>query len=227
MGRSRAAAGSVLSTDESLHESLSERLATTGEETTTETSPSPLTFRQPADPDPAGPWPSEHDGTPLPGDDESAGRDPSPTSSPASSASGKPVATKTVMRNAAREGVAMVTTAAHELTARDEPAREAGVWLADEEDQRAIGDPLANMAGRRSMLSSAANPDVVDAIAAGIGLVVYLGKQLTRFRQVRAARAERAKLEATIPDTDTGEDLSAVSLGGPAPSSDPAGASWG
>ncbi|WP_154793312.1 hypothetical protein [Occultella kanbiaonis] len=157
----------------------------------------------------AAPSPSDA-GDPWSASGDVADPGPSPTSSAGSS--GKPVAPKAIIKKAARDGVLGAGVVVHEVAARDDVDRDSGIWLTDDDDAKAIGDPLGNIAARRSMITSAANPDVVDAIAAGVGLVMYLGKQLVKWRSNRQAKAERAAAAATVP-TDDGEQLDDLDAG--------------
>lgn len=135
--------------------------------------------------DDASPSPDAETSDELPGDPSDEHR----TSSRASSGS---ALSKKAVKDAARQAVLMAGGVAHQLGARDELAQQAGLYLTDEDDAQAIGDPLANMANRRGGLGAAGNPDLADAIAALIGLALYVVKQLARWNAVKAARRNRA-----------------------------------
>lgn len=103
------------------------------------------------------------------------------------------------LRRLFREAVGTVGSVANERLTRTEEARDAGVWLADEDDERDIGDPLGNIAIRRLGLARWKNiedlEDVVHLIAAGgaylmanINKLVDLGR--ARRRRMLAAHAQ-------------------------------------
>ena len=152
------------------------------------------------------PWSSGvEDGSPSLGAEpldalQDAPSDDRRTSSKASSGS---ALSKRALRDAVRQGVLMAGSVAHQLLPRDQVEREVGLYLADEDDAEAIGDPLASIANRRGGLGAAANHEVTDAIAALIGLALYIAKQLARFtaaRQLREQAAAAAPADAERPD---------------------------
>lgn len=130
--------------------------------------------------------------------------DPSDRAETGEERSGTRASKKTIFaseesKRLARNGVLLVGSRAHEWFARTEGQIRAGLYLADEEDAENIGDPLANIAARRTGISSD-NPDVNDAIAGLIGFGNYLVKQF-----VRATVAARVDREAAPPQVIPGE----------------------
>ncbi|MCL1872174.1 MAG: hypothetical protein FWF90_17430 [Promicromonosporaceae bacterium] len=113
-----------------------------------------------------------------------------PTSSRASS--GKAGFTKKHTQEGARNAVKMVGVGAHQFLARDEFEQAVGLYLTDETDDKAIGDPVGSIVHRHGWLGQAANPDVVDGVNALIGVGVYVWKQVQRAWAARAARAAAA-----------------------------------
>lgn len=79
--------------------------------------------------------------------------------------------------------------AAHHQLTRTDAERDAGLYLMDEDEAAAIGDPLAKIAGRRAG-GQLVNPDAGDLIAAGIAAATYLIRNAVQsFRIRRALRA--------------------------------------
>lgn len=161
-----------------------------------------LTFQQP-EPEPSSPSdlpsltpdPSLDEGAGA-GDwssgDESATSDPGPsgasrTSSKASSGS---ALSKKPLQEAARTAVLAAGAAAGEALT-DDAGKAVELYVTDEADAAAIGDPIASIIGRHGGLGDAANPDLGDAIAAGVGLAVYVWKQLGRWKAARQVRAQQ------------------------------------
>jgi len=95
----------------------------------------------------------------------------------------------------------MVGSVANERLTRTEEARNAGVWIADEDDEKDIGDPLGNIAIRRLELAKFKNvedlEDVVHLIAAGGAYVVANVKKLMALSRARRARmlAQHARVD--------------------------------
>jgi len=94
------------------------------------------------------------------------------------------------LQDIARTTVTVVTGLAHDLlTAEGSPEREAGLYLADEDDLEGIADPLASLASRR-MPAGAGNPDVGDLMRLGFDLVGYWIKNRVQRMQLRTATPE-------------------------------------
>lgn len=160
----------------------------------------PLMFTSPT-PDPADlpeTWPS---GAAV-SDELPAPPEAPPTSSKASSAS---ALSKTALREAIRKAVLMAGALANQVLARDELEQDAGLYLTDETDAEAIGDPLASIAARHGGLGAAGNPDVVDAVAAIIGAGFYLYKQLTLARVIKINRQNHPRNGAQGAGSETPE----------------------
>lgn len=111
----------------------------------------------------------------------------SPTSSPASSGNAAPqLLSKGQLKETFRAGVRVSTSTAHRFAAVTPGQQHVGLYLADEDDVRGIGDPLAEIAHRRGGLSGGKlSPDTNNALQAGMALVGYLAKQLKGFEQAR------------------------------------------
>lgn len=164
----------------------------------------PLTFLQPGEPE-STPSPSDLPSTeqladpspsnPLPSEPDDASAAPAgPTSSRGSSGS-VAVGKRTIQRQS-RKAVKMAGVGAHRMLARDEAARQVGMYLTDEEDDEGIGDPLGSIVHRHGWLGDAANPDVVDGINAVIALGAYAWKQIQRGWAARQLRAQQRAAEA-------------------------------
>lgn len=182
-----------------------------------------LAFREPSPEEmeellaPRIPSPGESPETPgtgeeLPGEDpgfDSAGPPPGESDRSESAATGeKRSATQGSKRTIfaseenkqlARNAVLLGSVRVHQVLARTEGQIRAGLYLAEDEDAENIGDPLANIAARRTGISSD-NPDVNDGIAAAIGFANYIVKQFTR-----AMVAKRFDADAAAPQTIPGE----------------------
>jgi hypothetical protein len=182
-----------------------------------------LTFLQP-DPSPSeslSESPSDPTSLPYPPDvspslsDEPSDEpsDPSEGVRTSSRTSSGSALSKRTLRDACRKGVLMAGALAHTVLARDEVAQAHGVYLADDDDAEAIGDPLASIAQRRGGLGAAGNPDIADAIAALIGLALYGTKQLARFAEARAYRHAVASGTAAA-GADDGSDQGAEAVSG-------------
>lgn len=113
-------------------------------------------------------WP-EYSELDEPDDATSSRNAQPPTSSPASTAD------PSLFVDLTRTAVGIASLGIGWLRARQRHAPAiAGAWIADEQDQAAIGDPLARIAARRvPAVAGAANPDVADGIEAVMGTVNY------------------------------------------------------
>ena len=158
-----------------------------------------LTFRSPTPTPESTPSPSSDDllgASPSPSDampDEPT--DPSTSARTSSKASSGRTTTKAILRKAARALVEVVGGYANEYLARDAAAQAVDLYVADEEDQEAIGDPLAEIAHRHGKMGEFANPDVSDAIDAMIGLTIYAVKLLAKRKR---AKELRRQLDGTV-----------------------------
>lgn len=132
------------------------------------------------------PIPEEHTTETGPGWSES--QPESPSSDAGAGSGSRPRSTRARLTELRKMTAAAVRTAgglAHEFLTRDgTPEREVGMWLPDDDDVTAIGEPLAGLASRR-MPEGAENPDLADAVALVLGVVAYVVKQRARAAQTR------------------------------------------
>jgi len=98
----------------------------------------------------------------------------------------------------ARGVVASASLYVHGFFARTEAAQQSGVWIADENDQAQIGDPLAAIAARHGVPATAGSKDTADLISAAVGLAAYLAKNIKLALALRA-HARRAAAEQPEP----------------------------
>lgn len=85
---------------------------------------------------------------------------------------------------------------AHQLLTREgTPERDNGLYLPDDDDVKAISEPLAGLASRR-LPEGASNPDVTDLIGLVVGLAGYAIKQQLK----RAELLKLQYLEGTVKD---------------------------
>jgi hypothetical protein len=151
-------------------------------------------------------------GSPLP-DDAGSGSDsewlsdpdesPSETSSPASSADGggplKPLS-KAALKATSRKGVLIATSAVHRFAAKTELEKQARLYIADDQDQELIGDPVANLLSRRGgVVGGKMSEDANDALGALMGLANYIGKQVALTVEIgRIQAGGRADTEGEV-----------------------------
>lgn len=123
--------------------------------------------------------------------DESAADDESDrTSSRSGSGDDVRPLSKKAQQAAARTAVKVASGMAHTYLARTDEARRVGMFLADDDDAAAIGDPLVRILGRHAGSSGAvANPDVADGIAAMLGVAGFVAKQIDKQRQIAEHQA--------------------------------------
>ncbi len=97
---------------------------------------------------------------------------------------------KRELLDVAKALVETVTGFAHEfLTAEGSLERQAGLYLADGDDVKAISDPLAGLGSRR-MPEGAENPDVADMVRLALGTAVYVAKQVRTRTAIRRMYAD-------------------------------------
>jgi hypothetical protein len=145
---------------------------------------------------------SPEPGSPLdfdPVDDASADPGSTPSSEPTTPVKFDTAALAEITRKAVLTGSLYV----HQLLARTPEEEAIDLWIASERDQRQIGDPLASI-GKRHSGAAAVTPDLADAIAAGIGLVAYLSRNIATAWQMRRARRKLAQLSPGV-NHETGE----------------------
>ena len=103
-----------------------------------------------------------------------------------------------------RHGIAAAVSGAsvvvHEVLARDDYDKVAGVWLADPQDVDGIADPAASIMSRRTGNLGAGNPDVADGISLAIALVFWLVKQMHKIRFARSMRRSGAAVDGFQPE---------------------------
>lgn len=141
---------------------------------------SSLLFRaptpRPESPDPDT-FPPREERWDLPGESlSSPGDDAGSRSGPRSTGSFKKSELREVARAAVRTAGGIVNRL---LTRRHTPERDLGLFLADAEDEKAIGDPLAGLASRR-LPDGAKNADVIDLIKVAIGIGQWFSKVADR-----------------------------------------------
>jgi hypothetical protein len=85
------------------------------------------------------------------------------------------------------------------LTSPESIERHEGLWIPDDDDVEAIGDPLAGMASRRTPAGMAGS-DTVDIVMLVVGLVGYGLKQLGRRAELRAQYRPEPDLSASMND---------------------------
>jgi len=117
--------------------------------------------------------------------------DEHPTST-GSSAGEKPaqLLSKHQLRLTARAAVKTATGVTHTVAAKSQEAQQLGLYLADEDDQKAIGDPLADIAYRRGDLGMGnLSPDANDLLRSMMGVGNYFAKQIALLGEVRRLQA--------------------------------------
>jgi hypothetical protein len=107
---------------------------------------------------------------------------------------------KAVFKEVCRGAVVTITELVHDNLARTEAAKAAGIWLADEKDEKGIGDPLARIAERHAD-PIAGTPDLADLIAAAIAGIVYGSKNIRKLLKVRR-ELRRATVEQPLPEAE-------------------------
>lgn len=137
--------------------------------------PSPSTSPEES-PDPADDSPS-----PLEWEDEDDSADPSddaPTSSKGSSRA--ELATKRGMQATARNAVKIGSGVAHTFLANTPGKKEAGLYLADDEDAANIGNPIGSYMSRHGGVGGKLSPDAKDALDGLMGFGGFMAKQIAR-----------------------------------------------
>jgi hypothetical protein len=104
-----------------------------------------------------------------------------------SSADGGPLKPlgKAALKATTRKAVLISTSLAHRLAARSELEKRAGLYIADEQDQELIGDPIANVLHRRGGGVSKLSPDANDALSGLMGFANYIAKQVALIGEIR------------------------------------------
>ena len=104
----------------------------------------------------------------------------------------------------ARAAVLTASQYVHAALAKPDDEAEADLWIARDEDQAQIGDPLAKIAGRRG-LAGQVSPDVANLIETGFGLLAYLAYHVGEQWSIRRARRRAAKQAGELTRTDNGQ----------------------
>jgi hypothetical protein len=132
--------------------------------------------------------------------------DDEPTSSTGSPAGDKPaqLLSKHQLRLTARAAVKTATGVTHTVAAKTPEAQRVGLYLADEDDQKAIGDPLADIAYRRGdVVGGKLSPDANDLLRSMMGVGNYFAKQVALLGEVRRLQAGAAAGEVQhLPTPD-------------------------
>lgn len=103
----------------------------------------------------------------------------------------------------ARGAVLTASLYVHQALARTEPEQAEDVWVARDQDQAQIGDPLASIATRRG--ANVLNPDVASLIESGIGLLAYAIYHGTKAWQIRRGLRKLAALSPEATNHETGQ----------------------
>jgi hypothetical protein len=122
--------------------------------------------------------------------------DDDPTSWDTSPAAGDRPAqllSKAQLRATFRAGVKTVSGVTHTVAAKTPEAQQVGLYLADDDDAKAIGDPLADIAYRREDIGiGKLSPDANDLIRSMMGVGNYFAKQVALLGEVRRLQAGQA-----------------------------------
>jgi hypothetical protein len=120
--------------------------------------------------------------------------DAGPDSSTASPAGEKPaqLLSKRQLRDTAEAAVHIGTGMVHTVAAKTELQRQLDLYKADEEDAKAIGHPLADIAYRRGdVVGGKLSPDANSLLQSVLGIAGYFAKQINKvgtIRQIEAAQ---------------------------------------
>jgi len=93
----------------------------------------------------------------------------------------------------------------HSVLARTDAEKAGQVWIADDEDQAQIGDPLAGVVQRKGVAAGVVNRDMAAVIEAGIGVAAYAVKNVKKMLAARRLAKQQAGLNGGITSTSTGE----------------------
>jgi len=129
--------------------------------------------------------------------DESLEETGPPASSGESGGPLKPLG-KAALKATTRKGVLVATSAVHRIAARTDLEKAAGLYIADDQDQELIGDPVANLLHRRGgIVGGKMSEDANDALSALMGLANYIGKQVAL--TVEVGRLQAAGVQVPPP----------------------------
>ena len=111
---------------------------------------------------------------------------------------------KAQLRQTSRAAVKSGTGMAHTVAAKTEAQQRVGLYLADDDDAKAIGDPLADIAYRRGdVVGGKLSPDANDLLRSMMGVAGYFAKQVAKIGEVR--RLEAGAAAAEVQHFPTGE----------------------
>jgi hypothetical protein len=97
---------------------------------------------------------------------------------------------KAQLRATTRTAVKVGTGVAHTVAAKTEAQQAVGLYLADDDDAKAIGDPLADIAYRRGdVVGGKLSPDANDLLRSMMGVAGYFAKQVAKIGEVRRIEA--------------------------------------
>lgn len=148
---------------------------------------------QPSTPQPAA-RPAAVDTAPLDPDPVDSTRSPAGTDT----ATAVPISKKTIGAFL-RDAVGAVGDLAHERFASSPEADAAELWIVTDDDKAQIADPIAAVAASHG-IKTMGGSDMANLVAAGIGLAVYVGRNLFAAVAIRLGRARaRRAAAATLP----------------------------
>jgi hypothetical protein len=104
----------------------------------------------------------------------------------------------TALTELARGAVLTFSLYVHSALARTDAEKAMSVWIADEEDQAQIGDPIATVAQRRGAAAGLVSKDTAALIEAGIGLLAYGVKNVKKVLAARRAVKQAAAMSPAV-----------------------------
>lgn len=108
---------------------------------------------------------------------------------------------KTSLAEITRKAVFVASQYVHTLLARDPEEVAQDVWIANEREQKDMGDPLAGILARNAGKAEVA-ADLADLVIAGVGLLAYVANHAARAWSIRRGRR---KLQLADPIRPTGD----------------------
>jgi hypothetical protein len=134
-----------------------------------------------------------------------SGTDASATKTPTSGRS-RTSFDSSAIRDLTRTAVGGAAFLAHDKLVKSDEARAAELWLTTDEQDAAIGDPIANIAARRINLGKLADSkdaeDIIQLVAATAGYLTQQLRKLTSILRDRRARKARAMAAPTHEDQE-------------------------
>lgn len=124
--------------------------------------------------------------------------DAEPRTSTGSPAGDRPaqLLSRSQMRQTAETAVKMGAGMAHTVAAKSEAQQAVGLYLADDDDAKAIGHPLADIMHRRGdIVGGKLSPDANDFLRSLMGVAGYVTKQVQKVGVVRQLEAGAAAAE--------------------------------